>query len=245
MQVSLPRRRALSSGYATEPSDLANIAGWWKADSFALSDGDAIGEVGVRPWVDSSGNGRDATQGTALQRPLYKTNIFGLQPAILFDASNDNLAFTTWTRSPGTEDFTIIAVVKLSANVAAKNILFNTGTNNQIYRTSTNRAGFFMGGPPHNSTSNIFSTALDGAVMMTWRVTTVTSVRTLQYLENLTARGTLGGLVGILDLDRIGNGSFSPLDGYVGEIVLYDSYKDDTVLTTIYNDYFKPKWGLP
>lgn len=61
---------------------------WFKADAIpGLADSDP-----VATWPDSSGNGYDATQGTAGNRPLYKTNIVNGMPAVLFDGSNDYLA---------------------------------------------------------------------------------------------------------------------------------------------------------
>src|SRR5206468_584290 len=48
---------------ASGPS-LPNMVVWWKADSFSLSDGTAVGNTGTE-WVDSSGNGFTATQATS------------------------------------------------------------------------------------------------------------------------------------------------------------------------------------
>jgi len=62
----------------------------WESDSITgLSDGDA-----VSTWTDTSGLGRNATQFTTANKPLFKTNIFGTQPAVRFDGSNDYLSFT-------------------------------------------------------------------------------------------------------------------------------------------------------
>jgi hypothetical protein len=75
-----------------------------------LSDG-----TGVSTWSDISGNGYDATQATAANQPLFKVNVQGGQPGLLFDGSNDSLAtsygpqsgnvtaFAVWkATSPGT-----------------------------------------------------------------------------------------------------------------------------------------------
>lgn len=52
-----------------DPSSIAGLKLWLKADSLALSDGDPIST-----WPDSSGNGFDATAAGTL-RPTYKTAI--------------------------------------------------------------------------------------------------------------------------------------------------------------------------
>jgi hypothetical protein len=69
---------------------LTNLLAQWESDTLVLNDGDP-----VATWNDSSVNARNATQAVAGQRPLYKVNIFGTKPAILFDGSNDQLGFTS------------------------------------------------------------------------------------------------------------------------------------------------------
>lgn len=51
-----------------------------------LSDG-----TGVQTWDDLSTNANNATQATSGNRPLYKVNIQGGNPMLLFDNSNDYL----------------------------------------------------------------------------------------------------------------------------------------------------------
>jgi hypothetical protein len=66
------------------PTDIANCELWLKADGIGgLSDGDPVGT-----WADSSGNGRDATQGTAGAKPTYKTGIQNGLPIVRFDGGD-------------------------------------------------------------------------------------------------------------------------------------------------------------
>lgn len=51
-----------------------------------LNDNDA-----VATWSDRSINGNNATQGTSVNRPLFKTAIQGGNPVVRFDGSNDSL----------------------------------------------------------------------------------------------------------------------------------------------------------
>src|SRR5687768_11145672 len=69
------------------PSDIAGLKLWLKADAITgLADGDP-----VTTWADSSGEGNDFTQGTAGNKPIYKTSIlFGL-PVVRFDGTDDVL----------------------------------------------------------------------------------------------------------------------------------------------------------
>lgn len=68
-------------------------------DAFQLSkivsDGDAI-----TTWPDYSGHGNDATQTTASQRPIFKTNGINAMPALYFDATSQQ--FLSLTKVPGT-----------------------------------------------------------------------------------------------------------------------------------------------
>jgi hypothetical protein len=69
---------------------------------FQVSDGTTAVTVDTDPvgyWTDESGLGHHPIQASSTRRPLYKTNIFGSLPGILFDGSNDFLqaAFTLTT----------------------------------------------------------------------------------------------------------------------------------------------------
>lgn len=74
-----------AGGKAFAPSDITGLNLWLYADAITgLSDDDAVGT-----WADQSGNGNDATQGTAGQKPLYKTNIQNSLPVVRFDGTDD------------------------------------------------------------------------------------------------------------------------------------------------------------
>lgn len=45
----------------------------------------------VSSWSDQSGNGYTATQGTAANQPTYRVDVFGGQPSVRFDGSDDFL----------------------------------------------------------------------------------------------------------------------------------------------------------
>ena len=77
---------SLSSSLA----DMNNIQFWFKADSLNLNDTDS-----VVTWGDDSGNGRDATQGSAPARPIFKTNILGGYPVVRFSGAQ-SLDFTSY-----------------------------------------------------------------------------------------------------------------------------------------------------
>lgn len=75
---------------------------WLKANELSLSNGDP-----VSTWTDASGNGNDASQGTASNQPTFLTNVINGLPAVSFDGVDDYL---TGTLSSLSAPFTIIIV---------------------------------------------------------------------------------------------------------------------------------------
>lgn len=67
------------------PLALPGLVAWYDASQLTgLSDNDP-----VTTWTDLSGNGRNLTQGTAANKPLYKTSIQNGLPMLRFDGTND------------------------------------------------------------------------------------------------------------------------------------------------------------
>jgi hypothetical protein len=79
---------SIPSGSAVDPSTIASLQGWWKADSLwtptLLADGDP-----VSTWPDYSGNGFHATK---VGTPILKKNIVGGKPVVRI-TSNDGFTF--------------------------------------------------------------------------------------------------------------------------------------------------------
>lgn len=95
---SLLRQQYPDIAAASTPDDLPGLALWFKADALALADGAA-----VATWADASGNtGRDATQGTAGNRPVCKTNQLGGKPVVRFSAAASQHLTVPYGGEPGT-----------------------------------------------------------------------------------------------------------------------------------------------
>lgn len=69
---------------AFTPKSIAGLQLWLDASTISGSDGDAVGT-----WSDLSGNGRNATQSTALAKPVLKTNIVNGRAVVRFDGVDD------------------------------------------------------------------------------------------------------------------------------------------------------------
>ena len=75
-------------GVAVQPTDMSGLTLWLKADTMSHPDATAIAT-----WPDSSGNGRNFTNGTGAAQPIFVTNFLNGLPVVSFDG-NDNLERT-------------------------------------------------------------------------------------------------------------------------------------------------------
>jgi hypothetical protein len=83
---------------AIEPDAISGLQMWLDADQIVgLVDNDP-----VATWADASGNANDATQGTAANRPIYKTNIVNGKPVVRFDNTNDGMTTPLTLANPYT-----------------------------------------------------------------------------------------------------------------------------------------------
>jgi hypothetical protein len=78
----------------------------------------------VDTWTDLSANGRNATQSTSANRPLYKTGIQGGNPVLRFDGTNDTLLTSAF--ASGTQ-LTAIQVIKANSWTAPSEYKFSCG----------------------------------------------------------------------------------------------------------------------
>jgi hypothetical protein len=121
--------RPLASGF--NPKSIAGLVGWWDA-----SDSATVTTVGgaVSQLNDKSGLGRNATQGTANNRPAYTGTING-KNVMTFDGTNDFLV-TGLESSTLTGYATMFCVAQISSTLTAatasnKTPLFGRDSNAQ------------------------------------------------------------------------------------------------------------------
>jgi hypothetical protein len=94
--------------------NMSSLVVWFRADALTgLANGTA-----VSLWPDLTGNGYDAAQNVAGNRPTYAVNSMNGQPAIRFNAANSSYL---WFYRPVQDDFTMVFVFKSSQGL-------NTGT---------------------------------------------------------------------------------------------------------------------
>jgi arabinan endo-1,5-alpha-L-arabinosidase len=135
----LERRTLLS---AADPT----LAAWFRADSIAASSG-----APVAAWIDSAGDGFDASQPNAVNQPHLVTGAINGQPAVHFDAgSGTSLALPR----PVSGDFTIVAVFRSTQGISHSQLWYDaagivdgevSGVAND-YGLSLNGLGQVLGG---------------------------------------------------------------------------------------------------
>lgn len=225
----------INSYFTAAASPIVGAFRWYDAAFYSLPDGTAIA-VGT-PWDDQSANDSDAT--TVLgQEPSFRTNIFGTLPAIRF-AYPDRFLFDSGTFV--LTNFTIICIAKVVSDSIWLSLL---GQNRQIriFRSSINVLSSYDGATEH--ISGALTNPASNARMMTWRRDFGTTV--VDFFENSTnIAGVAGPALG-MGIDTIGAQVVAPaIDMDIGEIVIFDTFKTTLEIQDLYNNYFKPKFGLP
>lgn len=148
-----------STSSLTIPTD--GLMAQWESTTLTLNDSDP-----VTNWTDLSINNRTASQGTAANRPLYKTGIFGSAPGILFDNVNDELTFT----QPPITNFTVFAALAPTAGATYNcNPLSWSATSGDMTGFQLNDSGSVI--TPHITIYNAAGTETQNKKMGTnWHV---------------------------------------------------------------------------
>ena len=106
------------------PDQVTGLWQWLKADAGITKDGSDL----VSAWADQSGGGRNVTQGTAANKPLWVDAVYNTLPAIRF-GGNDYLDGGAIGPASGANARCIMAVVRnVSTPAGAYNHLLHYGT---------------------------------------------------------------------------------------------------------------------
>lgn len=218
------------------PKSFSGLEAWWKADSLSLNDGDLIST-----WTDSSGSGRDVTNGAAsVTPPVYKTNIFGGYPAVRFAGHLTN--FLAMSSAPLTNYATFTAIVVARYTNDNATVLANGAGSSQLRVRSSaiNRNLTFNGS---SATSATYPRPIgDLRVDVFGRA----GGNVYKHFQNMT-NGAPGAstISGNIVLSQIGGINGALLGGDVAEIIIYTNSLAFDELTKLYYTYLKPKYALP
>jgi len=231
-------------GNQNSPLSLAGLQGFYRADAFdsaVTPDGDTVGDSGDE-WKDLSGNGRDLLTTGATMPTLEYSELNG-KPVVKWDGipGAEQLRYATGFTFAG--DFTIMFILRVNTATDAL-WMANSSINQHIRRyrggSANNNASFFAGGS--EIISSTFGTALGSACLITLR----RSGTSVTWRENKTSRGS--GVDGnSFTFHTFGNEFYSPSVGLgdLAEMAFYNQHHSDSSVDTLYDTWFKPRWGLP
>ena len=199
---------------AFSPTDIAGLQIFYDARRLAgFNDGDAVATVS-----DLSGNSRDATQGTASKRPLYKTNVYGSDPALLFDGVDDALGLTNYL--PG-NNYTMVAVF-------SGTVIFPVGGSANFWFYSSPGMLVFS----HLGYYNVTVGALTSKTVMVLR----SNAGTVTFRKNAVDQ-TLGSLTAFAQtpsIDGVGFANVSAYhNGHIGAVLLWNTALTDAQIVQV------------
>ena len=200
------------------PDELgASLALWLDAEDASTI---TLNGSTVSQWDDKSGNGRNASQGTAANQPAYTSNGLNGKPVVTFDGNNDILNTTSFLLGQ-----TAVSVARRSA--AMQPVIEGLSINRRAFWGTSGGSGF-------NTHANY---AVNGSSAFTENG--AASAVGAAFLVSQT------GLLAQAATWRLGAGTpgFAPLNGYIAEIVT-----TNTLLSTDdrqkLEGYLAWKWGL-
>lgn len=219
------------------PSGIAGLTAWWKVDDLSLNDGDPVSS-----WSDASGNGNTITN-TLAQRPTFKTAVLNSKNAVRFTAAQ-SLALAADLTVVASAPLTLISIGQYTADCS---VMGHTIDNWQfrVRRGAINQMSEFANGGTE-AVSQTFTTGIGDATASLWRRIGTNSVGNMfqngikQTTGNQTStaqcrvRSMGGGATGI------------PLVGDISEFCIWNGVAiTDVQWNTLYETYFRTRWGLP
>lgn len=228
--------------FETCPNDIDDLIGWYAADCIHLADG-----TEVETWGDLAESMGDATKEPTDGGPIFKTNIFGSRPAIHF-TGNRSLVIPA---CPVFGEFTVLAVTKCPGQVT---VLGNPATGDYYLRTAAHPlaasgdAQELHQGSSSRGTRQDLNNILSDKGMIAVRRRDVFLDQKTAYTENYVYGPALAVLFDLASFQftRIGVGGFAytPNDGYIAEICVWDRQLTDEEITDLFDNYFQPKYDL-
>lgn len=237
-------------GGGSGPPVTTGLIARWEADAIlGLNDGDP-----VATWPDQSLSARNATQATAANRPLFKTNIFGTQPAVRFDGSNDALDFTPETIPA----WTFFVVMTIRTFIGFSEVLcwraggiagfaFHEGIGNAVGWTpnimATNSSDAEILSRDVTLAATDYHSPFPSGPGITMHRSDGTNYGFRKNGNAITTNaGTAAGYTGFVTAAKIGNG-YAACACDIGAILVYNSVLADADVNSLFT-YLNTKYGV-
>jgi len=237
-----------------DPRNLgARLLMWSRSDLGATMNGSTVSD-----WADSSGNGNDFSQSTAIEQPTLASAGLGGRPELTFDGSNDAMDGASFVGMvSAADDWMIVIVVRdwtWGGNVQlyyARGVLGTVGggvTRSNVGVTSEAGAGLGFGlwnaTDGHVQAYGDDSQAQGAAAVMVG----VCDAGSLTMRVNGTAGATAAGTTGLhsgattLELGK-GNGNVANWNGAVSELLIFDGVLRTNEVQEL-EAYFSNRYGV-
>jgi hypothetical protein len=218
---------------ATVPFDPSTIAGlklWLKADSMAVADGTLL-----TAWNDSSSNAYNLGNGGGAQRPTFKTNIVNGKPVVRFDGVANRMFNAVGIGVSQPNDVFVVAKGNVSAMHTG--LLWASTQQMLILQTSGNLYMFagivLQDSANHGGAFHVFNAVFN-------------SVASYGIVDSsvVTGPATAGGAIvgNVYIMSDATNTYFST--GDYAELLIYNSALSAPDRTNVVN-YLKTKYGIP
>lgn len=251
MNNRLMRPRA--SGF--NPKTISGLQAWYDASDTTTLYQNSNGTTAVSAtddpvgyWGDKSGNGRNLTQTTNNNRPLFKPASRNGKGDMLFDGTDDLLTVTTASRLDITNDFTVVAMLQntsgqgsylsLGRASGTNGITLYTNSATDTYRAIVKATGGW-------GTDFVLSTTISRTLQR--RVTVIRSSSTttlgVKGFTDASVTGSAGPITYNGTALQIGGPSDGYWAGYISEVLIWNKALSATERTAVQN-YIDKKWGL-
>ena len=203
----------INRDYGTfSPLNIPQCKLWYDASQLTgLIDGDQIAT-----WTDKSGNGFDATQGVAANRPLYKTGILNGYPVARFDGT-DTMAEAGYAIPVGS---TVFVVTTRTGGAGLERHAISSTTGGKEKGLGASAANNWM-----CSTDAVPTVITDGAVVAgAWKL--LCSRDAAAYCEFFINGASIGSSALVAAYDLLGIGTWGTGNEWIGdiaEIIVYGS----------------------
>lgn len=208
---------------------------WYKTSTLSLNNNDA-----VATWTDSSGNARDATQGTSGLRPTYISNAYGGSAAVRFASATGHYLAATGV-STALRPVTLVAKL-LPSSTGIRTVQGASGGNGCQWRFNAGKSELL-----YQSVASLGeATAAVSATVPSVALITYNTDSVLNHYTDNVANGTstTNATFATSSLLLGSHGSLSEyFDGDIFEFLVFDRILDATERTNIYNGMNGPTFA--
>lgn len=235
-----------AGGGGSLPTDFSGLQLWLRADTLALSDGQAVGT-----WPDESGNGNDAT---GVNTPTYRANVQNGLPAVeCLRASNEHFTVADTAGLKLDQASTVFVVAESDGAQSALLAKWPGGSSAGAYYLELTSGDVPKLDRPFVDGGVAANTFVDVATFFMLSTLVAKKTGTNYYVQHRSQHGTQVGLDPIIAAGTAtthslvigGNaGGTSPfINGHLGEIIIYNRALSGAETEAI-EKYLTDKWGL-